>query len=112
MTGGSRAPWWLWPLGLAVFLLAPSFVMASVDKAASSLEEYSAKWSDGTYEPSEPTDPYVAPCDTDAVLDALGMDVVQYQMDRDLYVDGVIGPQTGAALCAEEIPPPIVEGSS
>lgn len=105
--GGSRAPWWLGWLFFGVIVFAPSVVIMVVDKAAASLSAYgdelpdATKSSDDTYEP---------PCDTDAVLEALGMTVPQYQESRGLTVDGWIGPQTGAALCAEELSVP--EGSS
>jgi murein L,D-transpeptidase YcbB/YkuD len=38
------------------------------------------------------------------VLDALGLTVAEYQASRGLTVDGWVGPQTGAALCAEDLP--------
>jgi hypothetical protein len=101
--GGSRAPWWLGWAFFGVLIFAPGFVITIVDAAATSLSKYGDELPDATEEPTG--DPYVPPCDTQAVLDALGMNVVQYQASRGLHVDGVVGPQTGAALCAEEMPP-------
>jgi murein L,D-transpeptidase YcbB/YkuD len=99
--GGSRAPWWVWPVVGGVFLFMPGLVLGMVDRADESLEKYSARSEQSEQQSS---DEYVPPCDTQAVLDALGMNVVQYQMDRGLHVDGLVGPQTGAALCAEDLP--------
>jgi hypothetical protein len=101
--GGSRAPWWLGWLFFGVLVFAPGFVITVVDKAADSLSTYGEELPDATASESD-SDPYVPPCDTQAALDALGMTVVEYQASRGLTVDGWVGPETGAALCAEDLP--------
>jgi murein L,D-transpeptidase YcbB/YkuD len=100
--GGSRAPWWLGWLFFGVLVFAPGFVITVVDKAADSLSTYGEELPDATATEST-GEAYTPPCDTQAVLDALGMNVVQYQASRGLTVDGLVGPQTGAALCAEDL---------
>jgi murein L,D-transpeptidase YcbB/YkuD len=99
--GGSRAPWWLGWLFFGVLVFAPGFVITVVDKAADSLSTYGDELPDAT---AAESDEYAPPCDTQAVLDALGMTVAEYQASRGLTVDGWVGPQTGAALCAEDLP--------
>ena len=101
-------PWWVpWVVGGA-FVAFPALVIGCSERVVGSLETYATELEQaGTYESSSSSGEsaeYVPPCDVQAVLDALGMNVVQYQAARGLYVDGVVGPQTGAALCAEELP--------
>lgn len=104
MTSSHGPPWWFWPVGLAI--LFPPLAFAACDRVEAGLEQYSVRLeerADGAGV-NEQADVYIPPCDTDAVLDALGMSAGEYQASRGLYVDGWVGPQTAAALCAEELP--------
>jgi murein L,D-transpeptidase YcbB/YkuD len=103
---GSRTPWWFGWVVLAIVLAVPSTVAWAATAGINAIHTIADELEQAVDAPSEQqsSDEYVPPCDTQAVLDALGMNVVQYQMDRGLHVDGLVGPQTGAALCAEDLP--------
>lgn len=105
VTSGSRAPWWLWPLVIGGFFAFPGLYLGCAESSAEKVRTEFEERELGS-DSSDDQDEYVPPCDTDAVLEALGLTAIEYQAARGLYVDGWVGPQTAAALCAEEIEPP------
>lgn len=99
---GSQMPWSVKAGAVLVVIMFPPLVVSAVDRTVGAINTYATSLE--AVAPS--TVPWSPPCDVQAVLEALGLSVVDYQAARGLTVDGVVGPQTAGAACAEVLPLP------
>lgn len=97
---GSQMPWGFKVGAVVVAIMFPPLVVSAVDRTVGAINTYATSLE----QVAQTTVPWSPPCDVGAVLDALGLSVVEYQAARGLTVDGVVGPQTAGAACAEVLP--------